>query len=124
MRRGAHHRQAANLQSKTMRLRLPHKSSVFAAVTLWVLFHVSLGDAKQTDLYAAGLWHETTVLPASPHHSWRSGRRGRLRAGRATGTIVSVLVSLVCVVALYRAVVVARVAIEVTLNATVLGKAY
>lgn len=124
MRRGAHHREATNLQAKAMRLRLAHEASIFATVALWVLFHVSLGYAKQTDLYAAGLWHETTVLPASPHHSWRSCRRGRLRAGGATGTIVGVLVSLVCVVAFDGAVVVARVAVEVAFNAPVLGKAY
>lgn len=124
MRRGAHHREAANLQAKAMRLRLAHEASVFAAVTLWVLLHVALGNAKQADLYAAGLGHEAAILPTRTHDSGRRGCRGRLRAGRAAGTIVGVLVSLVCVVALYRAVVVARVAIEVTLNATVLGITY
>ena len=72
--RGAHHRQAANLQAEAVRLRLAHEASIFAAVALWVLLHVALGNAKQTDLYAAGLGHEAAILTASPHHSGRSGR--------------------------------------------------
>jgi hypothetical protein len=76
--RGAHHRQAANLQAEAVRLRLAHEASIFAAVTFWVLLHVSLSDAKQADLYAAGFGHEAAILTASPHHSGRSGRWWRL----------------------------------------------
>ena len=124
MRRGAHHRKAANLQAKAVWLRLAHKASIFAPVALWVLLHVALSNAKQADLYSASLWHEATVLAASTHDSGRSRCRRGLRSGRAAGAVVSVLICLVGVVAFNRAVVVARVAVEVAFNAAVLGKAY
>lgn len=74
----AHDRDTTDLQAKTASFLWGAKQAgVLAAITLWVLLHLTLGPAEDADLEGLLVGDEAAIVATATHDCRRSGSRHR-----------------------------------------------